>query len=144
MLTHIKETSKSASLALCEGNSPVTAEFPAQRASDAEKFPFDDVIVSWRGQHSNADVSWTQSLANWMPPLKPAELARIKPKLKLDIVSISWVSIEEKWRHPWFWWYTYTYLLFNAPRLRYTVGNLFWPFYPGATSKMFRFDGFES
>ena len=38
MRTDIKETSKSASLALCEGNSPVTGEFPAQRAtSNAEK-----------------------------------------------------------------------------------------------------------
>ena len=30
---------------LCEGNSPVTGEFPAQRASNAEMFPFDDVIM---------------------------------------------------------------------------------------------------
>ena len=30
---------------LCEGNSPVPDEFPAQRASNAENFPFDDVIM---------------------------------------------------------------------------------------------------
>ena len=30
---------------LCVGNSPVTDEFPAQRASNAEMFPFDDVIM---------------------------------------------------------------------------------------------------
>ena len=30
---------------LCEGNSPVTGEFPAQRACNAEKFQFDDVIM---------------------------------------------------------------------------------------------------
>ena len=30
---------------LCEGNSLVTGEFPAQRASDAEMFPFDGVIM---------------------------------------------------------------------------------------------------
>ena len=30
----------------CEGNSPVTGEFPTQRASNAEMFPFDDVIMS--------------------------------------------------------------------------------------------------
>ena len=35
------------SLAFCAGNSPVTGEFPAQRASNAEMFPFDDVII-WR------------------------------------------------------------------------------------------------
>ena len=30
---------------LCEGNSPVTREVPAQRASNKELFPFDDVIM---------------------------------------------------------------------------------------------------
>ena len=30
---------------LCAGNSPLTGEFPSQRASDAEMFPFDDVIM---------------------------------------------------------------------------------------------------
>ena len=34
-------------LALCEGNSPANDEFPAQRASNAEMFPFDDVIMYW-------------------------------------------------------------------------------------------------
>ena len=37
MWTHIKETPKSSYLGLCDGNSPVTGEFPAQRASNAEK-----------------------------------------------------------------------------------------------------------
>ena len=32
-------------LGLCEGNSSVTGAFPSQRASNAEKFPFNDVIV---------------------------------------------------------------------------------------------------
>ena len=40
-----KKTSKLRLSGLCEGNSPVTGEFPAQRASDAEIFPFDDVIM---------------------------------------------------------------------------------------------------
>ena len=30
---------------LCEGNSPVAGEFLAQRASNAEMFPFDDVVM---------------------------------------------------------------------------------------------------
>ena len=42
-----KKTSKLRVTGLCEGNSPVTSEFPAQRASNAENFPFDDVIM-WR------------------------------------------------------------------------------------------------
>ena len=37
MWTHIKGTSKSALLVLCAGDSPVTGEFPAQRARNAEK-----------------------------------------------------------------------------------------------------------
>ena len=30
---------------LCVGNSPVTVQFPAQMASNAEMFPFDDVSM---------------------------------------------------------------------------------------------------
>ena len=40
-----KKTSRLRITGLCEGNSPVTGEFPAQRASSAEKFPFHDVIM---------------------------------------------------------------------------------------------------
>ena len=32
---------------LCVGNSPVTGEFPAQKASNAKMFPFDDVIMKY-------------------------------------------------------------------------------------------------
>ena len=39
---------QSSATGLCEGNSPVTGEFPAQRASYAENmFPFDDVIMAF-------------------------------------------------------------------------------------------------
>ena len=37
----------SASYGLCAGNTPMTGEFPAQRESNAEMFPFDDVIMSF-------------------------------------------------------------------------------------------------
>ena len=30
---------------ICEGNSPVSSEFPAQRATNANMLPFDDVIM---------------------------------------------------------------------------------------------------
>ena len=40
-----KKTSKLRVTGLCAGNSPGTGEFPAQRASNAERFPFDDVIM---------------------------------------------------------------------------------------------------
>ena len=38
-------TSRLCVTGLCEGNSDETGEFPTQRASSAENFPFDDVIV---------------------------------------------------------------------------------------------------
>ena len=41
-----KEISKRRVTGLCEGNSPLTGEFPAQRASKAEMFPLDDVIMA--------------------------------------------------------------------------------------------------
>ena len=41
-----KKTSKLHITGLCEGDSPVTGEFPAQSASNAEMFPFDDVIMT--------------------------------------------------------------------------------------------------
>ena len=40
-----KETPKLRVTGLCVGNSPATGEFPAQMASNAEMFPFDDVII---------------------------------------------------------------------------------------------------
>ena len=40
-----KKTSMLRVTGLCEGNSPVTGEFPAQRASNADFFPIDDVIM---------------------------------------------------------------------------------------------------
>ena len=45
-----KKTSKLRVTGLCGGNSPVTGEFPAQRASDAE-----NVSIWWR-HHDNEDV----------------------------------------------------------------------------------------
>ena len=41
-----RETLKLRVTGLCEGNSPVTGEFPTQRASNAEMFLFDDVIMN--------------------------------------------------------------------------------------------------
>ena len=41
-----RKTSKFRVTGLCVGNSPGTDEFPAQMASNAEMFPFDDIIMS--------------------------------------------------------------------------------------------------
>ena len=43
-----KKTPKLRVNGLCEGNSPVTGEFPSQMASNAEMFQFDDVIMICR------------------------------------------------------------------------------------------------
>ena len=40
-----KKTSKLRVTGLCVGTSPGIGEFPAQMASNAENFPFDDVII---------------------------------------------------------------------------------------------------
>ena len=40
-----QKTSKLCVTGFCVGNSPVTGEFPTQMASNAEMFPFDDVIM---------------------------------------------------------------------------------------------------
>ena len=44
-----KKTSKLRITGLCDGNSLVTGEFPAQRASNGEMFPFDDIIMPLYG-----------------------------------------------------------------------------------------------
>ena len=44
----IKENIKLRVTGLCEGNSPVTGEFPTQRASNAKMFPFDDVTLLFK------------------------------------------------------------------------------------------------
>ena len=40
-----KKTSKLHVTGLCEGNSPVTGEFPAQKPVARKMFPFDDAII---------------------------------------------------------------------------------------------------
>ena len=52
-----KKTSKLRVTGLYVGNSPLTGEFPAQMASDAENDPFDNVImVTWK---SHVDHVWS-------------------------------------------------------------------------------------
>ena len=46
-----KKTSKLRVTGLCAGNSPVTGEIPAQKASNAEIFPFDDFFMHLHWWH---------------------------------------------------------------------------------------------
>ena len=51
LFRHIsKKTSKLRVTGLCAGNSPVAGEFPAQKASNAEMFPLDGVIMNGSDQ----------------------------------------------------------------------------------------------
>ena len=56
-----KKTSKLCVTCLCEGNSPVTGEFPAQRPVMRKMFPFDDVILNcgcYPQTSSAAPICW--------------------------------------------------------------------------------------
>ena len=58
-----KETAKLRGTGLCEGNSPGTGEFPAQKASNAKMSPFDDVIMKLTNNcacflHNHVDYQW--------------------------------------------------------------------------------------
>ena len=54
---------------LCEGNSPVTDYFPASRASNVEKFAFDDVIMNKLSPESmliqDDEPVWRHNATNW-------------------------------------------------------------------------------
>ena len=67
-----RKTSKLRVTGLGEGNSPETGEFPAQRASKAEMFPFDDVIMNAMITHSLVWYGRIILLADhliWVPKL---------------------------------------------------------------------------
>ena len=60
-----KKASKLRVTGLCAGNSsPVIGEFPAQRVSNAEMFPFDDVIIEQiyfiEGEADRVTCNWTR------------------------------------------------------------------------------------
>ena len=56
MKTHIKDTAKSAVLALCEGNSQVTSELPVQMDSNVEKGP------TWWRLHGMWGLHWQKQV----------------------------------------------------------------------------------
>ena len=65
-----KKTSKPALLALCEGNSPVTSEFPSHRASNAE-----NVSIWWRhNDHSKSEQNANLRSRNAALPNLPSVL----------------------------------------------------------------------
>ena len=64
----LKKTSKLRVTGLCARNSPGTGEFPAQMASNAKIYPFDDVIM-----HVFRDYTYNISVTGQVIRLKPGQ-----------------------------------------------------------------------
>ena len=63
-----KKASKLRVTGLCEGNSPVTGEFPAQRASNAE-----NVSTWWRHHYVGSRQSCPYPGESWIPLIKASD-----------------------------------------------------------------------
>ena len=83
-----KKTSKLRATGLCEGKSPVTGEFPTQRASNTEMLLFDDVTMhisynsftQWAIANISGDL-W-DNFSSYIVPNKSARWARSLTKLQ--------------------------------------------------------------
>ena len=79
-----KKTSKLRVTDLCEGNSPMTGEFPAQMASNAE-----NVSIWWRHHELEASCLWTfhkNSFDDWLP----VDSIYGYPIVKWVILTVGW------------------------------------------------------
>ena len=72
-----KKTSKLRVTGLCEGNSPVTGEFPAQRASNAE-----NVSVLWRHHGTRSNRNEHCLLCNYIHYTMANSYNKTKPQLQ--------------------------------------------------------------
>ena len=82
-----KRTSKLRVTGFCERNSPVTGEFPAQRASNAE-----NVSISWR--HHGPKIFWSLLTLD-MTPTKSGTYFREKCSLNGDVIfAESWKKLK--------------------------------------------------
>ena len=79
-----KKTSKLRVTGLCEGESPTTGEFLAQRASNEEMFPFDDVIMTTNCR------SWSTNVKIPLAPTTKIRMARVT--LSFDLLTGKWSS----------------------------------------------------
>ena len=110
-----KKTSKFSVTGLCEGNSPVTGEFPTRRASNAE-----NVSIWWRHHGCNFHSSETPGVmcTTGYPP---------KIHLKLKSREISFVDLKFNYRFHSRGTYSSAYhdcMLFNNPNSHRTVESL--------------------
>ena len=82
-----KKISKLRVTGLCEGNSPVTGEFPAEKPVTRKMFPFDDVIVS---QIVMSEQCWTWRDSEW--DISDNQISPIIPFLfyQIKLSEIDW------------------------------------------------------
>ena len=95
------KTSKLRVTGLCAGNSPGTGEFPTQRASDAEMFPFDDVIMKQQ-KHYKWNMTRIQGAINKSPWHIDLIIADKSYEAKRRQPQIKWYSINST-THSWWW-----------------------------------------
>ena len=83
-----KKTSRLCVTGLCEGNSPVTSEFPVQRAVTQKVFPFDDVII-FINREGNPCLSFPNSPSNHGGVMRIVDIAQYL----CYKISCSWPSL---------------------------------------------------
>ena len=100
-----KKTSKLRVTGLCAGKTPGTGEFPAQRVSNAEMFPFDDVImylpICWQPV-SNHSPGHRDKQAKWhkWTGLSVYAPSQWETTLHCNVVS-RWLGTDTKWSLNW-------------------------------------------
>ena len=82
-----RKTSKHCVSGLCEGKSPVTGEFPAQRASNVE-----NISIWWRHHVINYISNRTQSANYHECVLNSETLKCLVPKVPLRVLYSSWFT----------------------------------------------------
>ena len=98
------KTSKLRVTGLCEGNSPVTGEFPAQMAGTRKMFPFDDVILEIK-KCVKSNVWKISPQTRQISPRKSSDDDLISEKLRSPHLhpcayrfnAKSWYILHRKW-----------------------------------------------
>ena len=93
-----KKTSKLRITGLCEGNSLVTSEFPAQKARTAEMFPFDGVIMKYWSLNNHGRQDFQMHLKKYKHDFLEFILL-IFYSLILKLCQVYRFSLKEQ-RHP--------------------------------------------
>ena len=95
-----KKTSKLRVTGVCVGNSPGTGEFPAQMASNAEMFPFDDVVMFPDDRHpwQRHDMETLSRYWSWNPLVNSPHKKEVMLSCDLFIFVVSLISMIDRYR----------------------------------------------